>query len=47
MNQGSDDKDELVVSDLDFDMIREVRETWAFFRDRRPDAYSRIADWHA
>ena len=47
LNQGSDDKDELVVADLDFDMIREVRETWAFFRDRRPDAYTRIADWHA
>ena len=47
LGQGSDDKDELVVADLDFDMIRQVRETWAFFRDRRPDAYTQIADWHA
>ncbi len=36
------DKDELVVADLDFDMIREVRNTWQFFRDRRPDAYGAI-----
>jgi N-carbamoylputrescine amidase len=47
LDQGSDDKDELVVSDLDLDMIRQVREVWAFFRDRRPDAYTKIADWHA
>jgi N-carbamoylputrescine amidase len=47
LDQGTDDKDELVVSELDLDMIRQVRETWAFFRDRRPDAYTRIADWHA
>jgi predicted amidohydrolase len=32
-------KDELVVSDLDLDMIAEVRKTWQFFRDRRPDSY--------
>ena len=29
----------LVVSDLDLDMIDEVRKVWAFYRDRRPDAY--------
>ena len=39
------DKDELVVADLNMDMIREVRNTWQFFRDRRPDAYgSLVAD---
>ena len=36
------DKDELVVADLNMDMIREVRNTWQFFRDRRPDAYEQI-----
>jgi beta-ureidopropionase len=36
------DKDELVVADLNFDIIREVRNTWQFFRDRRPDAYGQI-----
>lgn len=37
--QASRDKDELVVADLDLDMIAEVRKTWQFFRDRRPDSY--------
>jgi beta-ureidopropionase len=36
------DKDELVVADLDMDKIKEVRNTWQFFRDRRPDAYGAI-----
>ncbi len=35
----SDEKEELVVRDLDLDMIEEVRQQWAFYRDRRPDAY--------
>ncbi|HSI87495.1 MAG TPA: nitrilase-related carbon-nitrogen hydrolase [Pyrinomonadaceae bacterium] len=40
--EGSRDKDELIVADLDMDMIREVRNTWQFFRDRRPDLYGPI-----
>ena len=28
-----------LVRDIDLDMITEVRQTWQFFRDRRPDAY--------
>src|SRR5690348_1474485 len=28
---------ELIVRDLDMDMIRLVRDRWAFYRDRRPD----------
>jgi beta-ureidopropionase len=28
-----------VVADLDLDMIAEVRNTWQFFRDRRPESY--------
>jgi beta-ureidopropionase len=40
--EASRDKDELVIADLNFDMIREVRNTWQFFRDRRPDAYGQI-----
>jgi N-carbamoylputrescine amidase len=31
--------EELVVRDLDLDLLREVREQWAFYRDRRPDLY--------
>ena len=40
--EGSRDKDELVVAKLDMDKIREVRNTWQFFRDRRPDLYGPI-----
>ena len=36
---GSRDRDELVVAELDLDMIREVRNVWPFYRDRRPDSY--------
>jgi len=40
----SEDKDELVVASLDLDMIEEVRRTWQFFRDRRPDAYGALVE---
>ena len=30
---------ELVVRDLDLSLLTEVRNTWAFYRDRRPEAY--------
>jgi beta-ureidopropionase len=33
------DKTQLVTSELDMDKIREVRNTWQFFRDRRPETY--------
>jgi N-carbamoylputrescine amidase len=36
---GSEDKDELVVAEMNLDMIEEVRRTWQFYRDRRPDTY--------
>jgi N-carbamoylputrescine amidase len=35
----SRDKDEVLTADLDLDMISEVRKTWQFSRDRRPDMY--------
>ncbi|CAL9364786.1 N-carbamoyl-D-amino acid hydrolase [Streptomyces sp. enrichment culture] len=35
----SDKEEELLVRDLDFAAIGEVRRQWAFYRDRRPDAY--------
>jgi N-carbamoylputrescine amidase len=35
----SDRDEELLVRDLDLDVIDEVRQQWAFYRDRRPDAY--------
>jgi beta-ureidopropionase len=40
--QASDTEEEVLVADLDLDQIREVRNTWQFYRDRRPDAYHDI-----
>jgi N-carbamoylputrescine amidase len=40
--RGSEDRDELVAADLDLDQIREVRDGWQFFRDRRPELYGEI-----
>lgn len=37
--QASYADDELLVHEIDLDMIREVRDTWQFFRDRRPELY--------
>jgi N-carbamoylputrescine amidase len=36
--------DAIVVEDLDLDMIREVRNVWQFFRDRRPETYDGIVE---
>jgi len=36
------DKDALVTAELDLDKIREVRHTWQFYRDRRPETYGGI-----
>ena len=38
----SQDKDELLVTEIDLELIEEVRETWQFFRDRRPEAYKEL-----
>jgi N-carbamoylputrescine amidase len=35
----SRDKTELITAELDLDKIREVRNVWQFFRDRRPETY--------
>jgi beta-ureidopropionase len=42
--EGPRDKDALVVAELDLDMIREVRNTWQFFRDRRPETYRPLVE---
>ncbi|MFT7616731.1 MAG: beta-ureidopropionase [Planctomycetota bacterium] len=41
-SEASEDNDELLVSDLDMAVIDEVRSTWQFYRDRRPEAYDEI-----
>ena len=37
-------RDELVVADLDLDLIEEVRRTWQFYRDRRPETYEGLIE---
>jgi len=37
--QASRENDEVLVTDLDLDLIKQVRQTWQFFRDRRPESY--------
>jgi N-carbamoylputrescine amidase len=43
--EGKRVEDDIVLADLDLDMIREVRNTWQFFRDRRPESYDRIVEF--
>ena len=38
----SRDRDELLIHDMNMDMVKEVRDLWQFFRDRRPDAYGAL-----
>ncbi len=40
----SEDKDELVVAELDLQVIEEVRRTWQFYRDRRPETYGDMTE---
>ena len=40
--QAPRDEDAMVVADLNLDMIRDVRNTWQFFRDRRPETYESL-----
>ncbi|MBB6452535.1 N-carbamoylputrescine amidase [Salirhabdus euzebyi] len=35
----SRDKDEVIIGEMNKKMIREVRDTWQFYRDRRPETY--------
>ena len=32
------------TSRFDLDMVREVRNLWQFFRDRRPETYTELVD---
>jgi len=40
--QSPRDRDDVLVADLDLDLIRQVREVWQFYRDRRPDSYGSL-----
>jgi N-carbamoylputrescine amidase len=40
--EASEDGDELVTTDMDMEQVREVRNLWQFFRDRRPETYGSL-----
>ncbi len=40
--QASEYEDEVLVHDVDLNLIREVRNTWQFMRDRRPETYGEL-----
>jgi beta-ureidopropionase len=40
--EGSRDKDEVVITDMNLDEIQEVRDIWQFYRDRRPETYGPV-----
>lgn len=42
--RGSEDRDEVVIVDLDLDLIRQVRTVWQFYRDRRPETYRELVE---
>ena len=43
MSEGPRDDDAIIIADLDLKLIREVRNTWQFYRDRRPETYQAIS----
>ena len=38
---GSGTDEEVLIRDLDLDMVRQMRDDWQFYRDRRPETYTR------
>ena len=44
MAQASDSEDEVLIHDVDLEMNREVRNTWQFLRDRRPETYGELTE---
>jgi N-carbamoylputrescine amidase len=40
----SDSEEEIIVRDLDMGLIDEVRQLWAFYRDRRPESYGSLCE---
>ena len=41
--EASEDRNELIYADMDMEKVREVRNLWQFFRDRRPETYGVIS----
>ncbi len=41
----SDEDDDVLVEEIDYSVIKDVRDTWHFFRDRRPSQYTELAKY--
>lgn len=41
---GSRDQDEVIIGEMDTELIREVRNVWQFYRDRRPETYEHLVN---
>lgn len=39
---GQRDRDEVIIGEMSRPLIREVRESWQFYRDRRPETYDEL-----
>ncbi|MFM8315395.1 MAG: acyltransferase, partial [Deltaproteobacteria bacterium] len=44
LKKASRDKDELLIVDIDLDEVKEVRDLWQFYRDRRPETYTSMTE---
>ncbi|MBI1860573.1 MAG: acyltransferase [Deltaproteobacteria bacterium] len=44
LKKASRDKDELLIADIDLDEVKEIRDLWQFYRDRRPETYGAITE---
>lgn len=42
--KASQDKDELLITTIDLGEVKEVRDLWQFYRDRRPETYQPLAE---
>ncbi len=40
----SRDQDELLTCEIDLEEVKEVRDLWQFFRDRRPETYKQLTE---
>lgn len=43
MTQAKDNEDDIIYAEIDLATMEELRNTWGFFRDRRPDAYAGLS----
>jgi len=43
ISQAGDKADQIIYAEIDLGAMEDLRNTWGFFRDRRPEAYAAIA----